>query len=164
LKLESVASAERRPPDIAYGPKPVSTSVVRPKTDAQSPPEPPPSVHSAAPPLVALQPFVPTPKQLAYLAVKRDALLAGQPTTDQALAEKVPCRRPTISEWRRDRRFEAWVQAELRAQVGAEWPSVLTVALRMALAGNRAVCTDILYFPARVLVSLASGGWKAPRP
>jgi hypothetical protein len=29
-----------------------------------------------------------------------------------------------------------WVQAELRAQVGADWASVLTVALKMALGGQ----------------------------
>jgi hypothetical protein len=80
--------------------------------------------------------FVPSPRQVAYLGKLFEALSTGAKATDEVIAEALDCRRQTISEWRRNPAFLAWVATELRAQVGARWSMVLATAFRFALEGS----------------------------
>jgi hypothetical protein len=82
------------------------------------------------------QSFKPTRLQLRYRDVRARAVVTGRAPTDTALARELPCRNATISGWRRNPEFLAWLDAEARAAVEHLWRPILPRAAQLALQGS----------------------------
>ncbi len=80
--------------------------------------------------------FKPTALQLRYRDARATALAGGRPFTDAVLARQLGCRHATISNWKQDPEFLAWVDADAREAVRHYCAPILLRTAERALTGS----------------------------
>lgn len=83
-----------------------------------------------------LREFSPTEKQRAYLVHLLHGYATGGDVTDRALAERIKVHATTISHWRDDLQFEAWVTAAFDKFLAGGLKKLLVRAHGLALKGS----------------------------
>lgn len=83
-----------------------------------------------------LSKFRPTEKQRAYLVHLLHGYASGGDVTDRALAERVKVHATTISHWRDNPDFEAWVTAAFDKFLAGGLKKLLVRAHGLALKGS----------------------------
>lgn len=105
------------------------------------------------------QTFTPTQLQTRYRDLRASAAAAGRPINDTALARELRCRNATISGWRRNPAFLAWLDADARAWVEHLWRPILLKAAHLALQGS----IEHMKFLAQFLGPVKATGPGAPQ-
>lgn len=80
--------------------------------------------------------FSPTEKQRAYLVHLLHGYATGGDVTDRALAERVKVHATTISHWRDDQDFEAWITAAFDKFLAGRLKKLLVRAFGLAFKGS----------------------------
>ena len=80
--------------------------------------------------------FAPTEKQRAYLVHLLQGYAHGGDVTDRALAERIKVHATTISHWREDPRFDAWVSSAFEKFIAGGLKKLLVRAMALAMKGS----------------------------